>query len=162
MRDRSQYSTCIHEAAHACAALSVYRDGVDLIECPRSPGGTTDDGLAWGRCNFKTPMDARYVVTLIIGYMAEDRLCGVHPPVPVWPPPASEVADERLERLGAVVTELGLTAEEYELAVTFATRLLDNPEWCRRVRLVASALEVCPVMDGSDVTAILGLEAATA
>jgi hypothetical protein len=62
----------------------------------------------------------------------------------------------RMEHLDEIIKKGNLDADAYGLAVTFAERLVDNPAFQHRVRLLARALEHCPRLTGDDVRLILG------
>jgi hypothetical protein len=133
---------CFHEARHAVAALWM-SDGrtVDLVRVDRPEHDVAGCTLY----SLSRATNGADVVIRLVGWMGDPDLEREWPPL--WP----EARGERLENLGKLITELGLSEAQYEEACVIAHRVNRDAAFQHHVGLVASALAHAPVLDAESV-----------
>jgi hypothetical protein len=130
----SDRATCLHEAAHASAALVLGGRRVERV--------SVDEADVAGRVTMPLTREAvgpEDLIISLIGWMAD----GTHPS---WPP-AWPVREDELDEVGTLVRALALGREQYESLIQIAKKLLRAPEFRRLMNLVARALAEAPVID---------------
>jgi hypothetical protein len=137
-------STTLHESSHAAAAITLGRP-VDWIW---RTAGLEVAGDVVGKCRAPVgdQIGASQVAVCLVGYLSEGE--------PGWPPPWPDCLSEPRERLGLVLSELGVTERIYRDMVELTRDMLADPRFIRLRDAIARALEQVPHLEREDIEAL--------